>query len=108
MNFLVFSLIIFFYAINIHAKDGAELFRSLECANCHAPGKDQTNKGLGSSMQTIKKHYSGNLPGLIKFLEGNEEPLIYPHRFELMKQQQKAISNLSNEERIALAKYILK
>lgn len=102
------SMFIIFSSTAILSAEGSKLFFDLGCHSCHDAVKDQIKRGLGPSISMIKDHYKGNSKNLIKFLKGKKDPIVYPNRFVLMKQQLEKIKSISDEDKNALAEFLLK
>lgn len=84
------------------ATDGQAVFDSLHCSSCHKP---DTGK-VAASLQQIADRYE-ETQKLSAYLEGKSEPLIAPERKGVMKGQLKKIAKLTDEEKQALAEYIM-
>jgi len=82
--------------------NGQAVFDSLRCSSCHKPDTDK----VGASLQRIAEVY-GDHEKLLAYLKGNSEPIIAPERRGVMKGQLKKVAKLTDEEKQALADYIL-
>lgn len=103
------SLIMAFAAAgSIHA-DGEAIFKGKGCGSCHHATKDQLSSGLGPSLQNIAAAYNenGGKDALVKFLNGEGEPIVAPKKFNMMKGQLSNTKKLSDAERGELADFIL-
>lgn len=93
------------------AADGEALFRAKACTACHNPTKDQTSMGMGPSLQMIAQAYTadGGKDAIVAFLAAapGAEPKVKPELYPVMKAQQSLTRTFSDEERAALADYIL-
>jgi len=83
---------------------GEELFTSNGCVACHQADA----KTVGPSLKEISTAYSGNKDGLNKFLNGDGPAIVDPAQEAVMQPQTEATKAMSDEERSALADYILK
>lgn len=82
---------------------GQELFESKgNCVACHKP--DQ--KIVGPSIKEIANIYKEKNGDIVSFLKGNEEPIVDPSQFEVMKTNFAITKNMSDEELNALESYI--
>lgn len=82
---------------------GQELFESKgNCFACHKP--DQ--KIIGPSIAEIAKTYKEKGGDIVSFLKGNEEPLVDPEQFPVMKTNFAITKNMTDEELKALEAYI--
>ncbi|HMI06843.1 MAG TPA: c-type cytochrome [Flavobacterium sp.] len=82
---------------------GKEIFESKgNCFACHKP--DQ--KIIGPSLQEIAKTYKDKKGDIVSFLKGNEEPLVDPEQFPVMKTNFAITKSMSDEELKALEAYI--
>ncbi len=86
------------------AADGGALFKSKGCASCHQASVDT----VGPSLKKIAQAYKGKEDHLIKFLKGQEKPIVDPPKFGIMKPQLNTTKNMSDDELKALAEFILK
>jgi cytochrome c551/c552 len=85
------------YAIN-----GESLFTSLHCGSCHKTDE----KAVGTPLKQIAGAYTSR-EQLVKYLKGEANPMIQWGKPAMMKGQLKKIAPLSDEEKGALADYIL-
>jgi len=82
---------------------GQELFEGKgNCIACHQP--DQ--KIIGPSLQEIAKTYKDKNASIANFLKGNEEPIVDPSQFEVMKTNFTITKQMSETELKALESYI--
>ncbi len=91
------------------AADGAALFAAKACTACHHPANDQTAMGLGPSLKGISTAYKDKKPDLVKFLAADPtaKPIVKPELYPVMQAQQMVTKALSDEERGAIADFIL-
>jgi len=82
---------------------GLELFEGKgNCMACHQP--DQ--KIIGPSLQEIAKTYKDKNASIANFLKGDEEPIVDPSQFEVMKTNFTITKQMSETELKALESYI--
>ena len=102
---------VLFFVTVASAADGQALFSAKACTVCHHPTTDQTPMGLGPSLQMISSAYTsdGGKEALVRFLaaEPGAEPKVKPELYPIMKAQQALTRSFSDEERAAIADYIL-
>lgn len=82
---------------------GAAIFNDRGCTMCHQ--KDVET--VGPSIRTIGIRYSGNENGLVAYLKGQGQPIVYPERDMVMRPQLMKISNMYEDEYRSLARYII-
>ncbi|MFP5213813.1 MAG: c-type cytochrome [Acidobacteriota bacterium] len=85
------------------AADGKAVFDSLRCGTCHKAEE----KATGASLKDIVKTYGGDHQKLVQFLKGEGKPLIETEKPGMMKGQIVKTSALPDEDRAALADYVL-
>ncbi|MCZ8196316.1 MAG: c-type cytochrome [Flavobacterium sp.] len=86
------------------AEKGAELFAGKgTCATCHKPDV----KLVGPSIQDIAKIYKEKNASIATFLKGDEQPIVDPTQFEVMKANFAITKAMTDEERQSLEEYIL-
>ena len=83
--------------------DGKELTVRLGCTLCHNP----TKKIVGPSFNEISKTYAGNQEKLLKFLNGQGNPIVHPKEFEYMKPVLNQLKHKTEDEKKALVAYII-
>lgn len=82
---------------------GQEIFESKgNCVACHQPEQ----KIVGPSIAEIAQIYKDKGGDIVSFLKGNEEPLVDPSQFEVMKTNFAFTKNMSDTELQALESYI--
>ena len=84
------------------AADGAEIFAALKCGMCHKPDK----KAAAISLAEIVQTYSDKAK-LVKFFQGELKPLIESEHWGMMRGQLEKIKALPDQDKEALADYIL-
>lgn len=84
------------------AASGEEVFNTLRCDSCHKP--DQ--KATAVPLTQIAKAYP-DAEKLANFLKGESKPLIETERPGMMRGQLKKLEAVPDEEKKALADYIL-
>ena len=92
-----------------HAADGEALFTSKACTACHHVDKDQSTIGLGPSLKMVAGAYDGKKDDLIKFLNADPsaKPIVKPELYPVMQTQQAMTKMMSDEQKSAIADYIL-
>jgi len=85
------------------AADGKALFQSKGCTACHQPAADT----VGPSLKKIAAAYAGKEAELIKFLKGEGKAIVDPAKEAVMKPQINITKALKDDERKALAEFIL-
>jgi cytochrome c551/c552 len=86
----------------VSAAEGEEVFARLKCGMCHKPDK----KAAAVSLKEIDKVYSDK-DILVKFFKGGMKPLIESDNWGMMRAQLEKIKGLPDDEKEALADYIL-
>jgi cytochrome c len=82
---------------------GKEIFEGKgNCIACH----QVSQKIVGPSIQEIAKTYKEKNGDIVSFLKGNEDPLVDPSQFEVMKTNFTITKTMSDEELKALEAYI--
>jgi cytochrome c len=85
------------------ASLGKELFEGKgNCIACHKPDV----KVVGPSLQDITKTYKDKKLSIIPFLKGNQDPVIDPSQFEIMKANFVITKTFSPKELKAVEDYI--
>ncbi len=83
-------------------RSGAEIFESLKCGACHKPDVDSA----GFSLVQIAKAYQTK-DKLAGFMKSGFEPIMESEKKGMMRGQMQKLAALGEEEREALAGYIL-
>jgi cytochrome c551/c552 len=91
------------------AADGAALFSTKACVACHHVENDQSAMGLGPSVKMIGTAYDGKKEQLVKFLSADPtaKPIVKPELYPVMQGQQQITKAMSDDEKSAVADYIL-
>ena len=100
---LILTTVAMLAASGALAADGKAIFQENGCSACHAP--DATL--VGPSLKVIAQQYAGKEDRLLKFFKGEEDPLVNPGQFAMMKPNLETTKALSDADRKALADYIL-
>jgi cytochrome c551/c552 len=104
---LVLSLLVLAFALSTAAAawaaDGEQVFSNLKCGVCHKPDKRST----GVSVQEIARTYSDR-DKLVTFFKGESKPLIESNKWGMMRGELEHIKTLPDDEKEALAEYMLK
>ena len=82
---------------------GEDLFASTGCVACH----QADTKTVGPALTDISAAYADNKEGLTTFLAGEGTPIVDPAQEAVMAPQVEITKALSDEERTALAEFIL-
>lgn len=86
------------------AEKGKEIFDGKgTCATCHKTD----SKLIGPSLQDIAKIYKEKNASIATFLKGDEQPIVDPTQFEVMKANFALTKAMTDEERQSLEQYIL-
>lgn len=86
------------------AEKGKEIFEGKgTCATCHKTDA----KLIGPSIQDIAKIYKEKNASIATFLKGDEQPIVDPTQFEVMKANFAITKTMTDEERQSLEQYIL-
>ena len=88
---------------NVNAEDGIAVFESLHCGTCH---KIDTGK-VNPSLKEITQAYKGKENQLQSYLKGEAESIVNPEKGGMMKRYIEKTKVLKDEERKALADFIL-
>lgn len=82
---------------------GKEIFEGKgTCIACHKPDA----KVVGPSLQDIGKIYKEKKLSIVDFLQGNQDPIMDPKQFEVMKANLALTKTFSEEELKAIEYYI--
>jgi len=90
-------------AESVAKVDGKALFTTKGCTACHQEAADT----VGPALKKIATAYAGKEADLIKFLKGEGKAIVDPTKFAVMQPQLNTTKALSDEERKALAEFIL-
>lgn len=83
-------------------QSGAEIYESLKCGACHKPDV----KAAGSSLAEIAKAYQSK-DKLVAFMKGESKPVMGSEKWGMMKGQLPKLTALGEEQKEALADYVL-
>jgi cytochrome c len=89
--------------VSVWAGQGEEIFKAQRCDSCHKPGTGKANP----SLKEIAQAYHGKEDQLINYLKGGGESIIKPEKAGMMKRYIEKTKALSNEDRKALADFLL-
>ena len=84
------------------AANGQTVFDNLHCSSCHKP----TEKTVAVPLSQIAKTY-GAADNLVKFFKGETKPVVESEKPGMMKGQMPKLGALSDEDKQALADYVL-
>ncbi len=90
------------FSVYGEAANGEEVFSKMKCGMCHKPDK----KAAAISLKEIVQAYSDK-DKLVKFFKGQMKPLIESEKWGMMRGQLEKIKTLPDDEKEALADYIL-
>jgi len=90
-------------AESVAKVDGKALFTTKGCTACHQEATD----AVGPALKKIAAVYAGKEADLIKFLKGESQAIVDPAKAAIMQPQINTTKALSDEERKALAEFIL-
>lgn len=96
-----------FGASKIASKVSVEIGKTLfegkgTCVACHKP----STKIIGPSITEIASIYKEKNGNVVEFLKGNEDPIVDPSQFEVMKTNFSITKNMTNEELESIELYI--
>lgn len=91
-------------ASEVNKVDAEKLFTTLACIYCHGYSEDV----IGPSLRTIAIKYKDKKEELIRFFDGEGKPIVWPDKFFIMEPNIQKLKKLSEEEKDALADFILK
>ena len=86
------------------ADNGQAIFTSNGCTACHKPAGDSK---ITPSLAEIAAAYKGNRPRLVDYLKGAADPIIRPEKAGMMTRKLVPLQQLSDDERKALADFLL-
>ena len=92
-----------FAAANVWAGQGEEIFKAQRCSSCH---KQETGKA-NPSLKEIARAYQGKKDQLLNYLNGSVTSIIRPGTTGIMKRYVEKTRFLSEEDRKALADFIM-
>ena len=86
------------------AEDGAAIFKSHGCTVCH---KKESSSKVNPPLTEIAAAYQGKKDQLIQYLNGESESIVRPEKSHIMKRYIKKTKALSDEDRKALAEFLI-
>ena len=101
---LVIFLCLFFVSALAAGEQGEEIFKSKGCIFCHKLGR---SSGTIPSLPDLARAYNGKQQQLVRYLNGEADPIVKPERAITMKRQIEKTKALSDSERTALADFML-
>lgn len=84
-------------------EKGKQLFILNGCTACHT----NSEQSIGPKLKRIATAYKGKRPQLIKFFNKESKPIVEPADFAIMAANLFITKKMSDEEKNALADYIL-
>jgi len=91
-------------AWTVASESGEVIFNSQGCVSCHHP---QSTSQVNPSLSAIAAAYSGKKDQLIQYLKGETESIVKPEKASMMKRYIQKTQALPDEDRRALAEFIL-
>ena len=101
---LVIVLCLFFTTALSAGEKGEEIFKSQGCKLCH---KSEGTSGSFPSLSEIAMAYKGKQKELVRYLNGEADPIVKPEMAGTMKRQIEKTKALSDSQRTALADFML-
>jgi cytochrome c len=90
-------------ASEVSVEIGKTLFEGKgTCVACHKPNA----KIIGPSITEIASIYKEKNGNVVEFLKGNEDPIVDPSQYEVMKTNFSITKNMSNDELESIKLYI--
>lgn len=94
---------LFLIGLNAYAQEGEATFDALRCGVCHRP---DTGEAM-PSLKTIAVAYKGKEYQLLSYLKGDSESIVSPQKKGAMKAYIEKTKILEEDQRKALADFIL-
>jgi cytochrome c551/c552 len=91
-------------AVTAAAEDGGTIFKANGCISCHRP---TSSSKINPSLTDIAQAYKGKEDQLLSYLKGESDPIVKPEKANLMKGHLKQTKALSDQDRKALADFLL-
>ena len=91
-------------AWSLASEPGEVIFKSQGCAACHHV---QSTSKVNPSLSAIATAYSGKKDQLVQYLKGETDSIVKPEKASMMKRYIQKTRALSDEDRTALAVFIL-
>jgi len=91
-------------AVNVAAEDGEAIFKAQGCISCHRP---TSSSKVNPSLADIAQAYQGKEDQLLSYLKAESDPIVKPEKASLMKRHLEKTKALSDQDRKALADYLL-
>ena len=106
MRYLTAVMVILLVAAvwSMASESGEVIFKSQGCASCH---HSQSTSKVNPSLSAIAAAYSGKKDQLIQYLKGQAESIVKPEKASMMKRYIQKTQALSDEDRMALADFVL-
>lgn len=102
VSIIVLSILFAFSPEKALGDDGAAVFQKMKCDLCHKPDK----KSAAVPLTDIVKAYPDK-GKLVAFFKGEAKPLIESEKWGMMRGPLTKIQALSDQEKEALADYLL-
>jgi cytochrome c551/c552 len=100
---IVILAVFVLFGFRVQAMDGQGVFDFLHCGNCHKVATGKTNP----SLKEIARSYKGKEDQLANYLRGESESIVNPAKGDMMKRYIEKTKTLTEDERKALADFIL-
>ncbi|MCB2147822.1 MAG: c-type cytochrome [Deltaproteobacteria bacterium] len=91
--------------LSFAGENGEILFKGMGCMSCHHP---ETTSKINPSLADIAHAYQGKQQQLIGYLNGMEDAIVKPEKAGMMKRHVEKTKALTDQERSALAEFILR
>ena len=91
-------------AVSAAAEDGGSIFKANGCISCHRP---TSSSKVNPSLTDIAQAYKGKEDQLLSYLKGESNPIVRPEKAHIMKKHVKQTKALSDQDRKALADFLL-
>lgn len=106
MRYLCILIMVGFLSVAfaVKAEDGKGIFDSLHCGICH---KADRGSAVTPSLKQIAGSYKGKENQLLNYLKGEAPSVINPKKGEKMERYIEKTKSLKEEQRKALADFIL-
>ncbi|TVM32824.1 cytochrome C552 [Oceanidesulfovibrio marinus] len=98
------AMLFVFASMSTAGESGEAVFKKLACGSCH---KMEKSSPINPSVAEIAKAYSGKKEQMVEYLNGNSAPIVKPEKESIMKGILRKTQALSDEDREALAGYLL-
>jgi cytochrome c551/c552 len=101
---LIILGILLIASLSFGGENGEILFKAMGCMSCHHPEKSSR---VNPSLADIAQAYQGNPQQLADYLNGQGAARVKPEKAGMMKRFIEKTKALTEQERVALADFIL-